>query len=73
MIDQVLWDGELPDEEWTGTAQELRSLLLNDYRTKHDAKDLLSWRNACGSYLRQLKEQHSERFDAVRAKRGWMR
>jgi hypothetical protein len=74
MIDQVLWDGELPDEEWIGTAQELRSKLMDDYRTKYDAQKLLSWRNACGSYLRQLEDQYPERLTSVRqAGRGWMK
>ena len=48
-------------DPWAGPALELRRLLLNTYETQHDARELLSWRNACGTYLHQLSRKHPDR------------
>ncbi len=39
---------------WRGTAEALRSALLDDDDTRRDARDLLRWPNACGTYLSRL-------------------
>ena len=58
----VLISGEITrGGKWVGTASELQSL-LTDYQcsTAASARHLLSWSNACGTYLGRLAQ--SERF-----------
>lgn len=43
--------------EWTGTSSVLRMALQEDYQTGRDARDLLKWPNACGTYLGRLAEK----------------
>lgn len=43
--------------EWTGTSTALRTALLDDGQTGRDARDLLKWQNACGTYLGRLAEK----------------
>jgi hypothetical protein len=39
---------------WRGTSDRLRTELLNFDDTQRDARDLLRWPNACGTYLARL-------------------
>jgi hypothetical protein len=60
--------------EWTGTALELRSLLLENERTLRDARKLLDWTNACGQYLKESSKNYPERVRESRraSKRMWI-
>jgi hypothetical protein len=44
-----------PRCSWQGTADTLRSSLLDDGSTGRDARELLDWPNACGTYLGRLE------------------
>jgi len=53
-IDALLFDSPVPSS-WTGTAEELqRQLTAGDFRFAGQARNLLSWPNACGVYLGRL-------------------
>jgi hypothetical protein len=45
---------EVKSDLWTGTALQLRALLLTHHKTARDADRLLGWTNACGQYLGDL-------------------
>ena len=62
------------DEEWRGTAAELRAELLNLSSTQRDARPLLEWRNATGTYLGRLAKQHPKRVQHQRTAglRAWI-
>jgi hypothetical protein len=48
--------------EWEGTAVELqRELTERDAKMEHEARQLLSWTNACGTYLGRLAKQFPDR------------
>ena len=51
---------------WTGTALELRSVLLGNPKTKRDAEQLLNWTNATGQYLNDLAKMYPTRIKAQR-------
>lgn len=40
---------------WTGTADELRTRLFAFHETDRDARELLNWPNACGTYIARLQ------------------
>jgi len=44
-----------PRSTWQGTADTLRAALLDDASTGRDARELLHWPNACGTYLGRLE------------------
>lgn len=44
-----------PRSTWQGTADALRTSLLDDGSTARDARELLDWPNACGHYLARLE------------------
>jgi hypothetical protein len=50
------------EDFWEGTALELRSILLNDDRTRRDAEHLLNWTNAAGAYLGDLQKKAPKRY-----------
>jgi len=52
MIGHWLLDTDLTS--WRGTAAALRAELLENHKTKTDARDLLKWFNACGNYLGKI-------------------
>lgn len=48
--------------EWEGPAVELqRELTMRDAKMEHEARQLLSWANACGTYLGRLAKQFPDR------------
>jgi hypothetical protein len=65
------WDEE---PEWHGRADELRSALLHDQATAADAKRLLEWPQACGSYLGVLAKKQPDRVCQHRTstERNWI-
>lgn len=73
LIDQLEPWGKT-DNEWEGTATELRQKLLENERTRRDAARLLNWENACGQYLGELAKIKSERVHCTRTKhrRNWL-
>jgi len=51
------------EREWEGTAAELEHELTSDFsHLKREANKLMSWSNACGTYLGRLKNMHPERI-----------
>src|ERR1700730_11651113 len=73
LIDQLKPWG-VANNEWEGTATELRQLLIQDERTRRDAERLLNWTNACGQYLGELTKMKPHRVKNTRTKdrRDWM-
>lgn len=71
VIDDALFaDNDL--EDWQGTANQLsRELCEGSFR--HEAKALLNWTNAAGTYLGRLASRHPDRVVQIRGKnsRGW--
>jgi hypothetical protein len=59
-------------EDWQGTANQL-SKELCEGPFRHEAKALLNWTNAAGTYLGRLAARHPDRVVQVRGKcgRGW--
>lgn len=41
---------------WEGSALELQQLLLDDNRTRHGARNILTYPSACGEYLGRLRK-----------------
>lgn len=64
MIDEAIFPKEGP--AWRGTAAELQRLLLADYRTEPQARRLLDWPNACGTYLGRLAHKQPDRVEESR-------
>jgi hypothetical protein len=73
LIDQLEPWGQI-NNEWEGTATELRQNLLANDRTRRDADKLLTWQNACGQYLGELAKIKPERVQSTRTKdrRNWL-
>ena len=71
MIERALWKGV--EEEWEGTAEELRELLQDDSGTRYDAQKLLNYAQTCGWYLGRLQERYPRQFIPMRTnrKRWW--
>ncbi len=58
LVDEVLW--ELGAPEWRGTTEELQCQLF-DSHVGQQARKLLDWRNACGTYLGRLSTKPNPR------------
>lgn len=66
IIDRVLFaDGF--DAIWKGKASELETRLL-DSEMKYEARRLLTWNNAAGTYLSRLARQYPERIKRIRGR-----
>ena len=53
------------NQEWKGTAVELqRELTEKDARMQYEARQLLSWANACGTYLGRLAKEFPDRVSS---------
>ncbi len=52
LIDEVLWRTGAP--QWRGTSEELQRILIEDCGVASQARKLLEWRNACGTFLGRL-------------------
>jgi hypothetical protein len=52
-----------PRTHWQGTADGLRTELLNYTGTERDARELLRWQNACGTYLARLTKNQRPPLD----------
>ena len=73
LIDLALWKNE--QSEWEGTAEGLRSVLIDDYQTSRDARQLMASVNGCGTLLGRLanSDQSQNRIISQRTNktRGW--
>ena len=60
-------------DEWAGTAAALESTLIRS-NYAHEAEKLLSWNNACGTYLGHLAKRHPERvkYKKTNSSRSWI-
>lgn len=73
---QMSWCGEpSPDrtDKWSGTAVSLQSLLLQSSLVGYEARQLLSWPNAAGTYLGRLARNRPDRVKGDRSsdQRAW--
>jgi hypothetical protein len=71
LIDEVLWSPATTS--WSGTSEELRRILLES-SVEFQARRLLEWRNACGTFLGRLAAKPNSRVELERTatRRGWI-
>jgi hypothetical protein len=57
LVDLTLFRGQFQRQAWVGSAAELERLLNDDQgKFRDEARRLLKWENACGSYLGRLEK-----------------
>ena len=74
LIDGECFEGSRFETDWKGTAEELERLLTNeDSPCRYEARRLLTYNNACGTYLGRLAKKYPGRFSLHRTetKREW--
>lgn len=74
LIDLELWRTATA-HEWEGTARDLEAALLaSDSKVREQTRRLLTWGNACGSYLGRLAKNQSDRVEKARIanSRDWI-
>jgi hypothetical protein len=49
---------------WRGSAAELAKALMEDEQTRHSARSILTWSDACGAYLGKLKKAGRARISS---------
>jgi len=71
LIDAELFKGPVTSA-WSGTAEQLERALMNS-PSAYEARRLLDWNNAAGTYLGRLAKKYPERVEAERDgnKRTW--
>lgn len=67
IIRAVMWNTELP-LTFEGSCQDLESKLTSDHNYQYDARKLLSWPTACGTYLARLAKKFPDNFIQRRTK-----
>jgi len=61
LVDAGLWYGGINPESWEGTAAELeKKLVRENSQVSYEARRLLSWNNATGTYLARLRDSKAE-------------
>jgi len=61
LIDQALWYAHVNPETWEGTAGKLeRALTCDSSLVSYEARRLLSWNQATGTYLPRLRDSSAE-------------
>jgi len=72
LIDAHLSEGDGPANSWMGTATELERVLY-DSKGAHEARRLLDWSNATGTYLGRLAKKlpHRVRQERTKTSRIW--
>ena len=74
LMDSILW--ETGRQEWKGTADELRKLLLNDERTRRDTQSLMESVTACGTFLGRLSKNPQTKnriiYQRTESTRSWL-
>ena len=74
LIDMEIWRGTT-DSEWEGTARDLESILMAaDSKVREQARRLLTWSQACGTYLGRLAKNQGDRVEPDRTptRRSWI-
>ncbi|MFA5151118.1 MAG: hypothetical protein WC554_01015 [Clostridia bacterium] len=61
IIDKDIF-GEAIPTTWTGTAEDLETHLTTKGDMQYESRKLLSWSNACGTYLGRLAKKYPLRF-----------
>ena len=61
IIDKDVFNTELACA-WTGTAEDLEVFLTTKGAFQYETRKLLSWNNACGTYLGRLAKKYPARF-----------
>ena len=70
MLDTELFNSAFPTS-WEGTAAELERKLTADNSTvKREARNLLTFQAACGTYLGRLRNLYPDRFEDKHTKKG---
>ena len=82
LIDAVFWPAEDPEFKVNGkrpkslclTAMEIESQLVGDQFVGYEARRLLNWSSATGTYLARLAKQHPDRVQQERSakERKWL-
>ena len=72
LIDSMQEDAESPSGPWTGTAADLERALQAS-KFAYEARRLLDWNNATGTYLGRLAKKHPNRVKCIRteSRREW--
>lgn len=65
LIDEVLWSPA--STSWSGTSEELQRTLLDSSAVGFQARKLLDWRNACGTFLGRLAAKPNSRVEPDRS------
>lgn len=61
LIDAGLWFGEVNPDSWDGTAAALeKKLVRENSHVSYEARRLLHWNNATGTYLARLRDSKAE-------------
>ena len=61
LIDAELWRGQIKPEAWEGTSGKLEKALTRDNsQISYEARRLLSWNQATGTYLGRLRDSSAE-------------
>lgn len=73
MIEAELFPQSLSHREWHGTSQDLEKQLKNEGGSTREARELMSWSNACGSLLARLRKRVPDRvlYNRTNSKREW--
>lgn len=70
MIETELFDSVAPGT-WEGSAAQLERQLVGDNsKVAREARRLLSFPTACGTYLGRLQKVHPERFESQHTQKG---
>lgn len=69
IIDKDIF-GEVIPTTWTGTSEELEVFLTAKGNMQYESRKLLSWNNACGTYLGRLSKKFPERFTQKHTERS---
>jgi len=64
LLDAELFSGPV-NSAWEGTAEELERRLING-ESSYEARRLLDWDNATGTYLGRLESKHPDRIQKLR-------
>jgi hypothetical protein len=73
LIDACFRDGPLDAAGFYGTSEKLRSHLCAHPLHEHDARKLLDWHTATGTYLARLANKHPDRvtYERTETERRW--
>jgi len=70
IIDKDLFGNEL-SSTWLGTSEDLEVFLTQKGNYQYETRKLLSWNNACGTYLGRLSKKYPARFVKKHTEKGY--